>query len=98
MIEMGHVLLHFSYEDQFNHLDDQQLGVLIRKVMAYAKTGSPKIPSDEYTEEDPLVTMAFSFIKGNIDREQGAYTRRVRASRENGRKGGRPKSGEQDMD
>lgn len=83
---MKYLMLHFSYSNQFDLLDDQQLGSLIRMAMEYAE-GKESPGSD-----DPYVKMAFSFMQGNIDREQEAYRRRVESSRANGKKGGRPKS------
>lgn len=89
------MMLHFSYMDQFSLLDDHQVGMLMRRVMEYARTGivKPIITSDGLEVEDPLIEMTFSFMKGNIDREREVYERRVRASRENGKMGGRPRRG-----
>lgn len=84
-VGLKYIMLHFSYLDQFQLMDDTQIGTLIRLAMMFAKTGV------EPDVEDPLVSMAFSFMRGNIERERQAYERRVKASRENGAKGGRPR-------
>ena len=48
-------------------------------------------------ELSPMVMMAFSFIKDSLDRDRKAYEARVESSRENGKKGGRPKNSQSEI-
>lgn len=77
-------IMYLDYEEQFNMLSDAELGVLIRAIIEYEKT-------KEIPNLDGIVKMAFSFIKGQLDRDREKYDEKCRKNRENGLKGGRPK-------
>lgn len=77
-------IMYLDYEEQFNMLSDAELGVLIRAIIEYEKT-------KEIPKLDGIVKMAFSFIKGQLDRDREKYDEKCRKNRENGLKGGRPK-------
>lgn len=76
------------YTDYIQHLElmsDEQCGIFIRAVMAYAA-------GNEIPEMDGMVKMAFSFAKAQMDRDSEQYQKKVESRREAGKKGGRPKA------
>ena len=83
-------IMHCDYENHFELLTDAELGRLIRDVNNYVKNGV--LP--QYTKEDRVLNMAFSFMKTNIDIETEKYIKKCEKNRENGRRGGRPRNPE----
>lgn len=77
-------ILYYDYEEHFELLSDEELGMLIRAIYKYEKTG-------EVPELVGLSKMAFSFIKSNLDTLRDKYEKQVEKNKENGAKGGRPK-------
>ena len=76
-------VLYTDSAEQFEILSDEQAGKLIKAVFNYAENRIlPKF-------DDGMLIMAFSFIKGQIDRDSEKWeeTRKKRA--EAGRKGGK---------
>lgn len=76
-------VLYTDNAEQFQMLSDEQAGKLIKAIFCYSEN---KIMPDF---ADGMLTMAFSFIKGQIDRDSEKWeeTRKKRA--EAGRKGGK---------
>ena len=75
------------YSDYYQHLEDltlEQKGKIFDAMFNYSITGEYKINGIE--------GMAFSFIKSQMDRDTDKWTQRADKSRENGKKGGRPKA------
>lgn len=72
-------ILYTSYYAFIEGLTDEQLGQLTRALFIYARDG-------EVTKLEPVVRMAFSFIKDNIDRNADKYQKRCERNRENIRK------------
>ena len=62
-------IMHCDYGNNFELLTDAELGRLIRDVNNYVKNGV--LP--QYTKEDRVLNMAFSFMKTNIDIETEKY-------------------------
>ena len=81
-------ILYESYETQFGLLSLEQRGELITAIFAYERSG---IPPEGLS---PVVEMAFSFIRGALDRDREEYEEVSRRNSENGKKGGRPKKTE----
>lgn len=77
-------LMYYDYEEQLEDLTDEELGKLVRIIFKYEKTG------EEPQNLGFLLKMAFSFIKGNLNRDRQKYDRRSETSAINGKKGGRP--------
>lgn len=74
--------------EQFNMLTDEQCGKLLKAMCKYVDT-------QEVTEfDDPMVAFAFSFFKGQLDRDSEKYEEMCRNNAENGKKGGRPRKTE----
>lgn len=74
------------YTDQrgiFDKLSDEQAGKLIKHIYAYC--------CDENPESDFVTELAFESIKSALKRDLKKYEARADRSRENGKKGGRPK-------
>ena len=82
-------VIYLDYEEHFNLLSDEELGMLVRTIMEYEKTR--KIPQLE-----GMTKMAFSFIKAQLDRDREKYEKKCQKNRENGAKGGRPKKNQTD--
>lgn len=72
-------ILYTSYYAIIEGLTDQQLGQLTRALFIYARDG-------EQIQLEPVVRMAFSFIKDNIDRNSEKYQKKCERNRENIRK------------
>ncbi len=78
-------LIYLDYEQHFAQMTHEQVGELIMGLLAYSKTSAvPRF-------NDGIVSMAFSFIKSQIDRDDDAYRRKCEINQENGKQGGRPK-------
>lgn len=77
-------VLYHSYAKHLKRLSDEQVGKLMRCVFHYSETG-------EVLELEPLLEVAFNFIKEDIDINKEKWERRAEINREVGKKGGRPK-------
>ena len=66
------------------HLSDEEAGRLWKLLYNLAVNG------ERGECDDPLVSMAFDMMANKLESDFAAYERRVKASRENGRKGGAP--------
>ena len=72
-------ILYTSDYQLIEELTDEQLGQLTRALFIYARDG-------EVIKLDPVVRMAFVFIKDKIDRNQQKYQKKCERNRENIRK------------
>ena len=81
---MTSFVLYTDYIDQVELLSMEQRGLLLSAIMCYAA-------GKELPELDGMVTMAFSFIRKQIDRDNEKYQEKVEKCREAGKLGGRPK-------
>lgn len=72
-------ILYTSYYSIIEGLSDAQLGQLMRALFLYARDG-------EQIQLEPVVRMAFAFIKDNIDRNTEKYQKKCERNRENIRK------------
>ena len=72
-------ILYTSYYAIIEGLTDEQLGQLTRALFIYARDGKA-------FKLEPVVRMAFSFIKDNIDRNADKYQKKCERNRENIRK------------
>lgn len=72
-------ILYTSYYAIIEELTDEQLGQLTRAIFRYAR-------DREVISLEPVVKMAFSFIKDNIDRNSDKYQKKCERNRENIRK------------
>jgi len=86
MAEKLSVLVKYSYLDIANNagLSDEDFGRLIKSMINYDKTGK------EPRFKDKNLSMAFSFIKCDLDNNKRKWEDRVLANQSNGQKGGRP--------
>lgn len=84
-------LMYLDYEEHFKLMTDEQLGQLLRAIMEYEKT--------RYVPQlDGMVKMAFSFIKAQLDRDREKYEEKCAKNKENGKRGGRPKKNQTDIE
>ena len=72
-------ILYTSDYQLIEGLTDEQLGQLIRALFTYARDG-------KVIKLEPVVRMAFAFIKDKIDRNQQKYQKKCERNRENIRK------------
>ena len=84
-------LMYLDYEEHFKLMTDEQLGQLLRAIMKYEKTR--QVP-----QLDGMVKMAFSFIKAQLDRDREKYEEKCAKNKENGKRGGRPKKNQTDIE
>lgn len=78
-------ILYHSYREHLSLLSPEQKGILLDAIFNYSEFET--IPQLE-----PILMMAFNFIKEDIDQNQEKWEMRAKASRENGKLGGRPKN------
>jgi len=86
MTDKFSVLIKYSYLDVVDNanLSDEDFGLLMKSVINYDRTGKePKFKKQN-------LTMAFAFIKCDIDKNKKKWEERVIANQSNGKKGGRP--------
>jgi hypothetical protein len=84
-------LMYLDYEEHFKLMTDEQLGQLLRAIMEYERTR--QVP-----QLDGMVKMAFSFIKAQLDRDREKYEEKCAKNKENGKRGGRPKKNQTDIE
>lgn len=77
-------VLYGSYEEQLNMLTDEQVGILLRNIYSYVRTG-------EKHADDPMVTMLLSVICHQLDIDARKYEESKLRRQEAGKKGGRPR-------
>lgn len=78
------------YDEYFEHIDlmtDEQAGMLLRAIMAYRN-------GKDLPEMDAAATIAFSFIRQQMDRDSEKYEETCRKRAEAGAMGGRPRKEE----
>lgn len=78
-------VLYSDYLPQIELLDMEQRGCLFTAIMQYSA-------GLDILKLDAVTSMAFSFIKSQIDCDKEKYNKAIEAKRENGKLGGRPKT------
>lgn len=78
-------ILYCDQQGVFNMLSNEQAGKLIKHIFAYVNDEDPK-------SEDLLLTIAFESIKTQLKRDLKKYENYIDKQKENGKKGGRPKT------
>lgn len=63
MAENKSIMLYLDTLKQWEMLTDEQAGVLIKALLLYASSG------EQLCTDDGMVSMAFSFITAQIDRD-----------------------------
>ena len=86
-VKDNNYIMHSTYNEHFKLLTDAELGRLIRDVNNYVENGV--LP--QYSNEERVLNMAFSFMKATIDIEKARYQEKCKTNKENGSKGGAPK-------
>ncbi|MBQ8928078.1 MAG: hypothetical protein IJ055_07380 [Oscillospiraceae bacterium] len=79
-------VIYYDNAAQFDMLDDTQLGALFRAMYRYAAL------HEQPAFTDPTLQLAFSFLRGQLDRDAEKYEDICRKRSEAGKKGGRPKA------
>ena len=91
MGKMKYFPAYLTYRQTLAGLTDEQVGKLFRAALDYADEGI--VP-----DLGPLCTLAFGFIKWDIDRMNEQYFQKCEQLRENGMKGGRPPKNTEEPD
>ncbi|MBQ7139945.1 MAG: hypothetical protein IJO32_00400 [Bacilli bacterium] len=78
-------ILYTDYEEKLAPLSDKELGEIIRNIFVYLRTGKVQ-------KMDRALSFVFNFIKVELDKNNENYERIVERNKENGKKGGRPKT------
>lgn len=87
MAEMKFICLYRDYLELFRQMTNAQRGKVILAVLEYAFGGEePRLRGSDQ--------LAFTLLRGQIDRDREKYTQRCQQNRECGKKGGRPKKAE----
>lgn len=77
-------LFYLDWRQHLAMLDDEERGRLLMALLDYEETGA--IPEGL----SGAASMAFSFMRAQLDRDREKYEAKCKANRENGMKGGRP--------
>ena len=77
--------IYKEWSEQFSALDNESAGELIKAILEYQITG--EVPEGL----SPIVSMAFSFMKQQFERDDDSYAKTSEARSEAGKKGGAPK-------
>ncbi len=77
-------IVYHEIEEQTSTMSDAQVGQLFRAMLRFSKGGEPEF-------SDPLVGLAFAFVRPIMARDKRKYEEVCEAHREAGRKGGRPR-------
>ena len=80
MAENKSIMLYLDTYKQWEMLTDTQAGILIKALFAYASTG------EQLRTDDGMVSMAFSFITAQIDRDNEKWAETCRKRAESVRK------------
>lgn len=78
-------IVRLENSEQVNMLTDVQAGKLFKGLLAYAQTG------ELLRSDDQMLMFAFSFFRGQLDRDAEKYDETCRKRSESGKKGGAPK-------
>ena len=78
-------ILYGSYYEQIMLLSIEERGQLLSAIYEYQMNGEVSV------EMNPIVAMAFSFVRSDMDRDAEKYEEKCAKNRANGRKGGRPR-------
>ena len=81
--EKSSFILYTAYLEQIDELTDQQAGQLFKAIL-HNESGA------ETAVTDPVVQIAFSFVRAQLRRDREKYLAKVAQLKENGKKGGRP--------
>ena len=78
-------IIYHDYEKHFDLLSNEELGILFKIIFKYEK--NEKIDETLMT---PIIKMAFSFVKANLDRDREKFDEVCHKRSEAGKLGGRP--------
>lgn len=77
MDKLNSFIMYLDYEEHFSLLSDEELGILMRGIFQYIRTG--KIPD---FNSNAAIRMAFSFIKTNIDIDNQKYRQKCEKNKQ----------------
>ena len=77
-------VLYCDLFQRLERLTDEQIGMVFRAILAFQNGMEPQVA-------DPLAQLSFDFIKLDLIKNNEKYQEAINRSRENGKKGGRPR-------
>jgi len=77
MDKKNNFIMYLDYEDHFSLLSDEEIGILMRGIFQYIRTGK----NPEFNN-NVAVKMAFSFIKTNIDIDNQKYQKKCEKNKQ----------------
>jgi hypothetical protein len=83
-MDKNNFLMYKDFKSSIDILSDEQAGKLIKAVFNYVNGRV------EPNFKDGMLIMAFNILKTQLERDLESYKKRVKASQENGKLGGRP--------
>lgn len=83
MAEMTSFCIYMDWEEQLSGLTDEERGIIFSAIFQYKRTGEiPPLPR--------ILSLVFSFIRQQLDRDAEKYESKIQKRRQAGRQGGRP--------
>jgi hypothetical protein len=83
MQKMTSFCIYMDWEEQLTDLTNEERGIILSAMFEYKRTGVvPELPR--------LLSLVFSFIRQQFDRDADKYEQKIEKRREAGKKGGRP--------
>ena len=83
-LQKNSFILYTNYFEILKDLSNDDLGIMFRAILSYQTNGNYEIPKH--------LELAFKFIKNQLDIDAVKYNDFIEKQRENGKKGGRPKT------
>lgn len=83
-LQKNSFILYTNYFEILKDLSNDDLGIMFRAILSYQTNGNYEIPKH--------LELAFKFIKNQLDIDAVKYNNFIEKQRENGKKGGRPKT------
>ena len=86
-------IIYKNFYEPIKHLDDEDLGKLFRAIFEYNLTGDntgDNMDKVNGVHVPPEVKIPFEFFRNQFNLDDAKWIKRVKTSRENGLKGGRP--------
>lgn len=77
MEKKANFIMYLDYEEHFSFLTDKEIGLLMRGIFQYVRTG--EIPD---FKKSKTLNMAFSFIKTNIDIDNQKYQKKCEKNKQ----------------
>lgn len=91
--QLGSIVFYTDYKKYLDYLSGNEIKNLMELIFDSVENYDFKNPQNPagYEEATPMTRVVFDVIMGQFRRDKAKYEQRATASRENGKRGGRPK-------